>query len=109
MFLIGLWLDLQVTLVSILARSDQECLLSELKTLREEAQATVTVSSKPELQGVCGHLQNVRCPRCFNATICWKELHTLTAILRECAKGSTSTMSLELSANKAACKVLMFM
>lgn len=50
---------LQITLASVLARSDQECLLSELKTLVTETQ--VTVSSKAEVQAVCEQLQRVSC------------------------------------------------
>ena len=50
---------LQITLASVLARTDQECLLSELKTLLTEAQ--VSVCNKAEIQAVCGHLENVSC------------------------------------------------
>lgn len=49
----------QVTLASVLARSDQECLLSELEALQTKTE--VTLSTKAELHAVCGHLQNVSC------------------------------------------------
>ena len=48
---------MQVALATTLARSDQECLLSELEALQNESK--VTVSTKVEIQAVCGHLQNV--------------------------------------------------
>ena len=51
--------SLQVTLAAVLGRSDQECLLSELKTLQTETQ--ITISSKAEVQAVCQHLQDVSC------------------------------------------------
>ena len=50
---------MQVTLASVLARHDQECLLSELEALQTESE--VSLSTKAETQAVCGHLQNVGC------------------------------------------------
>ena len=50
---------MQVTLTSVLARRDQECLLSELEALQTESE--VSLSTKAETQAVCGHLQNVGC------------------------------------------------
>ncbi|KAA6422484.1 MAG: hypothetical protein FRX49_07659 [Trebouxia sp. A1-2] len=47
----------KITLASVLARTDQECLLSELKTLLTEAE--ISVCNKAEIQAVCGHLENV--------------------------------------------------
>ncbi|DBA95844.1 hypothetical protein WJX77_010833 [Trebouxia sp. C0004] len=47
----------KITLASVLVRTDQECLLSELKSLLTEAQ--VSVCNKAEIQAVCGHLENV--------------------------------------------------
>lgn len=49
---------LQISLVTLLARSDIECLLSELKTLQNHT--STSVSNKAELQALCGHLQTVR-------------------------------------------------
>ena len=50
---------MQVTLASVLARHDQECLLSELEALQTETE--VSLSTKAETQAVCGHLQTVGC------------------------------------------------
>lgn len=52
---------MQVTLASVLARHDQECLVSELEALQTESE--VSLSTKAETQAVCGHLQNVGCCR----------------------------------------------
>ena len=51
-----------MALASILARSDQECLLSELEALQNDSE--ITVSNKAEMQAVCGHLQTVRLFTC---------------------------------------------
>lgn len=50
---------MQVTLASVLARHDQECLLSELEALQSESE--VLLCNKTETLAVCGHLQNVGC------------------------------------------------
>lgn len=52
----------QVFLASVLARKDQECLLSELKALQADSQDSVTLSNKSEVQAICGHLQEVSWP-----------------------------------------------
>lgn len=48
---------LQISLGSVLARHDVECLLSELKMLQKQTPSTV--STKAELQALCGRLQAV--------------------------------------------------
>ena len=53
---------MQVTLASVLARHDQECLLSELEALQTESE--VSLSTKAETQAVCRHMQNVGCFSC---------------------------------------------